>query len=283
MSDTASSASLEATANKIRRNVIETLHAVGAGHTGGSLSEIEILVALYFSFLDIDPSRPLWEDRDRFILSKGHASIGFYATLASRGYFPKEELASFDSVDSRLQAHPDMRKCPGVDYSTGSLGQGISVGIGMALGALRLCKSFRTIVLLGDGECQEGQVWEAAMFAGAHAVPGLFAIVDYNKVQLSSKIAENTQLEPFADKWRAFGWQTLMVDGHDFPELLKVLARADALSREGPVAIIANTIKGKGVSFMEGKFEWHGKTPNDAEFSNAMRELQAKGGSHEDR
>ena len=283
MSDQASLAALEATANNIRRKVIETLHAVGAGHTGGSLSEIEILVALYFSFLDIDPKRPTWEDRDRFILSKGHASMGFYATLAARGYFPENELATFDSVDTRLQAHPDMRKCPGVDYSTGSLGQGLSVGIGMALGAARLRKRFKTVVLLGDGECQEGQVWEAAMFAGSNAVPGLFAIVDYNKVQLSSKIAESTHLEPFADKWRAFGWQVLAVDGHDISELLRIFTQADAVSRDGPVAIIANTVKGKGVSFMEGKFEWHGKTPNDAEFSNAMRELQAKGGSHEDR
>ncbi|MGO8695759.1 MAG: transketolase [Rectinemataceae bacterium] len=276
-------AALATLARRLRKLVIETVHTAGAGHTGGSLSEIDILAALYFSFLEVDPSRPGSEDRDRFILSKGHASVGYYATLAARGYFPEEELRSFDRVDSRLQAHPDMHKCPGVDYSTGSLGQGLSVGVGMALGAVKLGKRFRTVVLLGDGECQEGQVWEAAMFAGSNRLPRLFAIVDYNNVQLSSKVEDSTSLEPFADKWKAFGWHVLSADGHDSADLLRTLAEADGEAAKGPVAIIAKTIKGKGVSFMEGKFEWHGKAPTDAEYAAAMQELAGEEAAHANR
>jgi len=274
-----SAESLAPIALSLRKAVLETLHAAGAGHTGGSLSEIEILTALYFSFLDIDPSNPGWEDRDRFILSKGHASVGYYTALAYRGYFPKEELLTFDRLGTRLQAHPDMHACPGVDYSTGSLGQGISIGVGIALGAEKLGRRFRTVVLLGDGECQEGQVWEAAMFAGSRRLGGLIAIVDYNRVQLSSNVSDNTDLEPFADKWKAFGWEVLRTDGHDPGALLETLAAAEALASRGPVVILADTVKGKGVSFMEGNYEWHGKTPNDAEFEAAMRELGGKGGS----
>ena len=280
MTNTMDAAALRALARRLRKSVLSTVHSAQAGHTGGSLSEMDILAALYFSFLRIDPARPDWVDRDRFILSKGHASAGYYATLAARGYFPEEELGTFDHEDSRLQAHPDMHKCPGVDYSTGSLGQGLSIGIGMALGALKLGKRFRTVVLLGDGECQEGQVWEAAMFAGAKHLPRLFAIVDYNKVQLSSKLADNTSLEPFADKWKAFGWRVLVADGHDPADLLRVLAEADAAGSEGPVALIANTVKGKGVSFMENAFEWHGKAPNDDEYAAAIGELDAEGEIH---
>jgi transketolase len=257
----------------IRRSIIETGHKAGAGHTGGSLSEADILAALYFSFLDVDPERPDWEDRDRFVLSKGHASMGLYTTLAARGYFPESELSTFDALGTRLQGHPDMHKCPGVDYSTGSLGQGLSIGIGMALGGEKLGKKFRTVVLLGDGECQEGQVWEAAMFAGSTRVRRLIAIVDYNRVQLSSRTEDGVDLEPLVDKWKAFGWSVVSANGHDPADLLRALAVADDASRLGPVAVVAATVKGKGVSFMEGKYEWHGKAPNDAECEAALREL----------
>jgi transketolase len=267
---------LESVARQLRILIIDTAHAAGAGHTGGSLSEVEILTALYFSFLSVDPKRPEWEDRDRFILSKGHASLGYYAALALKGYFPIDDLKTFDREDSTLQAHPDMHKCKGVDYSTGSLGQGLSIGIGIALGGFKRSKRFRTVVLLGDGECQEGQVWEAAMFAGARHIPRLIAIVDYNRVQLSSRVDENLSLEPFAIKWEAFGWNVLSADGHNIADLLSVLSRAGAISERGPVVIIANTVKGKGVSFMEGKFEWHGKAPNDQEYAAAMKELGSK-------
>jgi transketolase len=265
--------SLESVARQIRALIIDTAHAAGAGHTGGSLSEVEILTALYFSFLKVDPSRPDWEERDRFILSKGHASLGYYVTLALRGYFPLDSLKTFDREDSALQAHPDMHKCKGVDYSTGSLGQGLSIGIGMALGRLKKNLRFMTVVLLGDGECQEGQVWEAAMFAGSKRIPKLIAIVDYNKVQLSNTIDANLSLEPFSIKWEAFGWNVLSVDGHNIADLLSALSRARAMAERGPVVIIANTIKGKGVSFMEGNYEWHGKAPNDQEYIAAKKEL----------
>lgn len=265
--------SLESIARQIRALIIDTAHAAGAGHTGGSLSEVEILTALYFSFLNVDPNRPDWEERDRFILSKGHASLGYYVTLALRGYFPLDSLKTFDREDSALQAHPDMHKCKGVDYSTGSLGQGLSIGIGMALGRLKKNLRFMTVVLLGDGECQEGQVWEAAMFAGSKRIPKLIAIVDYNKVQLSNTIDANLSLEPFSIKWEAFGWNVLSVDGHNIADLLAALSRARAMAERGPVVIIANTIKGKGVSFMEGNYEWHGKAPNDQEYIAAKKEL----------
>lgn len=265
--------SLESIARQIRALIIDTAHAAGAGHTGGSLSEVEILTALYFSFLNVDPNRPDWEERDRFILSKGHASLGYYVTLALRGYFPLDSLKTFDREDSALQAHPDMHKCKGVDYSTGSLGQGLSIGLGMALGRLKKNLRFMTVVLLGDGECQEGQVWEAAMFAGSKRIPKLIAIVDYNKVQLSNTIDANLSLEPFSIKWEAFGWNVLSVDGHNIADLLSALSRARAMAERGPVVIIANTIKGKGVSFMEGNYEWHGKAPNDQEYIAAKKEL----------
>jgi len=272
----ASPLELDLVARDLRRLIIETAHSAGAGHTGGSLSEVEILTALYFSFLNIDPQRPDWEDRDRFILSKGHASLGYYAALAQRGYFPIEELKTFDRVDTHLQAHPDMHKCKGVDFSTGSLGQGLSIGVGIALGAHKKNKKFRTVVLLGDGECQEGQVWEAAMFAGSKHMKRLIAIVDYNRVQLSNKVDENLSLEPFAFKWEAFGWNVLFADGHAIADLLSALSRAASITEYAPVVIIAKTIKGKGISFMEGKFEWHGKAPNDQEYADALKELNVE-------
>jgi len=268
---------LETLARKMRRRVLETIHHAGAGHTGGSLSETEILVELYFSFLRLDPQNPGWQDRDRFILSKGHASAGYYAVLAERGFFPLEVLGSYEREGGALQAHPDMRKCPGVDYSTGSLGQGLSIGVGIALGGMLRGQKYRTVVLLGDGECQEGQVWEAAMFAGTRRIRRLIAIVDSNGVQLSTTVREGMSLEPFERKWAAFNWRVLAVDGHDLPALHNTLLEAARDAEEGPVAILARTVKGKGVSFMENRFEWHGRAPNDAELAQALDDLGRRG------
>ncbi|HET6414177.1 MAG TPA: transketolase [Anaeromyxobacter sp.] len=268
---------LEALARNMRRRVLETIHRAGAGHIGGSLSEMEILVELYFSFLRLDPRNPGWEDRDRFILSKGHASAGYYAVLSERGFFPLEVLRSYEREGGSLQAHPDMRKCPGVDYSTGSLGQGLSIGIGIALGGMLRGQNYRTVVLLGDGECQEGQVWEAAMFAGTRRVRRLIAIVDSNGVQLSTTVREGMSLEPFDRKWAAFNWRVMTVDGHNLAALHETLREAGRVGEEGPVAILARTVKGKGVSFMENRYEWHGRAPNDAELARALKDLEGGG------
>lgn len=263
-------------ANDFRKTILRTANHVGNGHMGGSLSEVDILTALYFSVMRVDPSDPTWEDRDRFILSKGHASPGFYTVLSGRGYFDPELLKTFDEADSTLQAHPDMHKCPGVDFSTGSLGQGLSVGIGIALGGAKKGKDFRTFVLLGDGESQEGQIWEALMYAGKNKVKNLIAIFDYNKVQLSSAMCDNVNLDPLPEKLVAFNWETVEVDGHDMEALLDTLKTAVANSANGPVAVIAHTVKGKGVSFMENTCEWHGKAPNDAQLAAAIAELEGR-------
>ena len=261
-------------AKEFRKTILKTTNHAKNGHVGGSLSEVEILTALYFSVMRIDPSNPSWEDRDRFILSKGHATPGFYTVLAASGYFDPDILKTFDETGSILQAHPDMRKCPGVDYSTGSLGQGLSVGIGMALGGAKRGKDFKTFVLLGDGESQEGQVWEALMFAGAYQVKNLIAIFDYNKVQLSCTMENSVNIHPLAQKLEAFRWKVFEVDGHDIDAVEKVLKTAAAESAGGPVAVIAHTVKGKGVSFMENKYQWHGKAPNDTELAVALSELE---------
>jgi len=277
--------SLRKIANEIRKTILITANRAGAGHVGGSLSEAEILTALYFSdkIMRIDPQNPDWEHRDRFLLSKGHATPGYYATLAHRGYFSVEALVrTFDEAGSIFQAHPDMHKCPGVDYSTGSLGQGLSIGIGMAQGArLAAARSpkrevFNTWVLIGDGESQEGQLWEAFMYAGAKKVPRVIAIIDYNGAQLSSKVEDNVNPAPYADKLAAFGWQVLDTDGHDFSRLVPALEQAAALAAEGPVAVVARTVKGKGVSFMEGDFRWHGQAPDDEQLRRALAELEGR-------
>jgi transketolase len=265
---------LKASALKIRRLILETTHHAGAGHTGGSLSMVEILTALYFRIMHIDPKNSKMEDRDRFILSKGHATPGYYSTLALRGYFPIDELQTFDSMGTRLQAHPDMNKCPGVDYSTGSLGQGLSIGTGMAMGGAAAGRDFYTFVLMGDGEQQEGQVWEAAMFAGKREVKRIVAIIDYNKVQLAGRTAETLDLEPLTEKWEAFNWKVLNCDGNDMSMVLDAIEKAAALSEQGPVVVIAHTIKGKGISFMENTPVWHGKAPNDDELALALVELE---------
>jgi transketolase len=267
-------AQLKQVCRHLRTSIINTVAHAHAGHTGGSLSEVEILAALYFRILNIDPSRPNWPERDRFILSKGHASPGYYCTLAYRGYFSEENLAEFDAVDSMLQGHPCRLHTPGVDMSTGSLGQGISAAAGMILGRDYLALKFNVFVLLGDGEIQEGQVWEAAMFAGARRLTGLVAIIDRNGVQLSGTVADTLTLEPLPDKWKAFGWQVLECDGHDVAAVVATLEQARRLSAAGPVAIIAHTVKGKGVSFMEGKYQWHGRSPNDEERRLALAEIE---------
>jgi transketolase len=270
-------AELRTVCRRLRLSIINTIADAGAGHTGGSLSEVEILAALYFRVMRIDPSRPHWPDRDRFILSKGHASPGYYCTLAARGYFDEGRLAAFDAIDSMLQGHPCMRKTPGVDMSTGSLGQGLSAGAGMALGRDQLGMHFCVYVLLGDGELQEGQVWEAAMFAGQRKLKGLIAIVDCNRVQLSGTVPGTLDLEPLADKWKAFLWQVVECDGHDVAAVAHAIEEARQASLSGPVVVIAHTIKGKGVSFMEGKFQWHGRAPNDKERQQAVAEIEKCG------
>jgi len=263
---------LEDIAREIRKDIIRLTCHAGCGHTGGSLSQVEIMVALYFGVLRIDPERPDWPARDRFILSKGHATPCYYVTLAKRGYFPESLLDTFDEVGSMLQGHPDMRKTPGVDMSTGSLGQGLSAGIGMALGGQWNGADYWTYVSLGCGELQEGQVWEAAMFAGVRRIPRLIGIIDYNQVQLTGRMGDVLSAEPLVDKLRAFNWQVFECNGHSISELLATLEQAKACS-DGPVAVIAHTIKGKGVSFMENQFAWHGKAPNEAEAERALDEL----------
>jgi len=266
--------SLRETAVDARKLLLKAANHIGAGHVGGSLSEIEILTALYFSAMHVDPKNPAWEDRDRFILSKGHASLGLYAVLSLRGYFSTDEMMTFDETGTRLQAHPDMHKCPGIDYSSGSLGQGLSIGIGMATAAGMRGKTFRTFVLIGDGESQEGQVWEALMYGGAKRVKNIIAIFDYNHVQLSGSTDGNLSLDPLPDKLKAFNWTVLETDGHDVDTLCDVLDKAYAASANGPVAVVAKTVKGKGVSFMENKCEWHGKAPNDEQLETALGELE---------
>ena len=264
---------LKSICRHIRKSIINTIADAGSGHTGGSLSEVEILVALYFRILNIDPDNTDWPERDRFILSKGHSSPGLYCTLAKRGYFSEEKLKEFDAIDSMLQGHPCMLKTPGVDMSTGSLGQGLSAGIGMALGRDKREMHFMVYVLMGDGELQEGQSWEAMMYAGFRKITGLVAIVDYNKVQLTGKTPEILDLEPLAEKFKASRWQTLECDGHDINQVVARIEEAKELSKNGPVALIAHTIKGKGVSFMEGKYQWHGRAPNEEERKLALEEI----------
>jgi len=266
---------LEQTCRDIRKLVINTITNAGCGHTGGSLSVVEILIALYFRIMKIDPHKPGWPKRDRLVLSKGHASAALYCVLAHRGYFEEEKLAEFDSIDSMLQGHPCMLKTPGVDMSTGSLGQGLSAGIGMILGRDKRGWDFNVYVVIGDGELQEGQNWEAAMYAGVHKLTGLVAIIDYNKVQLAGTVKDTVDLEPLADKWKAFRWQVLESDGHNISELTETIEKAKQLSKTGPAVVIAHTVKGKGVSFMEGKYQWHAKSPDEKQRQQALKEIDS--------
>ncbi len=265
---------IRAIAQRLRLRTLDMIWHAQAGHPGGSFSLAEILACLYFRVLSIDPQRPHWEDRDRFILSKGHAAPIYYVTLAERGFFPLDTLKTYDELDSILQGHPDMHT-PGVDMSSGSLGQGLSPGVGIAWGARFKGKRFRTYVLLGDGEIQEGQVWEAAMAASRYGLDNLTAIVDCNKIQLSDFIEKAMQVDPLADKWRAFGWQVVECDGHDVESLLRALEALQQVKGR-PGALLAHTVKGKGVSFMENKPAWHAKAPNEQEYQQAKAELAAR-------
>jgi len=264
--------SLQHKALQFRREILEMLHLAGSGHPGGSLSAVEILISLYFYKLKHDPKNPKWNDRDRLIISKGHVSPVVYVTLANAGYFPKEELKTFRKFGSRLQGHVHV-KVPGVEFNTGSLGHGLSVANGIALGSKMLNQNFKTYCLLGDGELQEGSIWEAAMSAAHHKLDNLCAIVDYNKVQENGPVNEIKNLEPLSAKWKNFGWHVLEVNGHDFKALMQALDEFDAMS-EKPTVIIAHTIKGKGISFMEGKAAWHGKAPNKEQLQSALAELE---------
>lgn len=268
-------------ARDIRRHVLETVHHAGAGHIGGPLSAADMLAALYFHVLRIDPLHPDWPDRDRFILSKGHSAIGWYAALALRGYFPVEELESFDAIDSRLQGHPDMTKTPGVDMSTGSLGQGLSAGLGMALGARLAARDFHTWVMLGDGELNEGQVWEAIQVAARYRVGNLTALLDHNQL---GQYGWTASLDGFAglqrdapmenprEKFAAFGWATVEIDGHNMVQIVDACTQARQ-PRDRPLVIVARTIKGKGVSFMEGDYTWHSRPLSADELNQALADL----------
>ena len=266
---------LERKANLIRQHVVRMIYLAGSGHPGGSLSAVEVIVALYFHVMNIDPKKPDWPNRDRFILSKGHACPTWYATLAEKGYIPVEELDTLRKLGSRLQGHPDMRACPGVEASTGSEGQGLSMGVGMALAARLDRKLYHVYVMIGDGELDCGQTWEAAMAASHFHVDNLTAIVDRNMLQLDGPTAHIMSVEPLADKWKAFGWHVTEIDGHNFKEILRALEKSKDVKGR-PNLIIAHTLKGKGVSYMEGAVSFHGKAPDKEEYEQAMEELGGK-------
>jgi transketolase len=245
----------------------------GVGHIGGSLSITDILVALYFKVLRVDSGNPEWTERDRLVVSKGHGATAIYSTLAIRGFFPREELKTFGKINSNLQVHPDKTKVPGIEASTGALGQGLSIGLGMALAARLNKKEYYTYVILGDGEIQEGQIWEAAMFAAHYDIDNLTAILDYNNVQLMGNVSEIMEVAPVADKWSAFGWKVLEIDGHNFEQIIGSLYKAKEVKGK-PTIIIANTTKGKGVSFMQNTCKWHGSVPTQEEYSRAITEIR---------
>ena len=272
MMDLAVKKELQITACKIRMGIIEGVHAAKSGHPGGSLSATEILTYLYFKQLNIDPKNPKMENRDRLVLSKGHAAPALYATLAQRGYFDVELLKTLRQPESILQGHPDMKKIPGVDMSTGSLGQGVSAAAGMALAAKKQGKELRVYTLLGDGEIEEGQVWEAMMFAHHYELDNLCVIVDNNDLQIDGRIADVIDPYPIPDKFKAFGLHVEEIDGHDFDQIEAALENAKK-TKGVPTAIIMKTLKGKGVSFMEDQAGWHGKAPNDEQYATAMEEL----------
>ncbi len=260
------------TANNIRRGIIDGVYSAGSGHPGGSLSIADVLAYLYFKEMRIDPKNPDWEDRDRLVLSKGHTAPGLYSALANRGYFPVEELKTLRKPGSFLQGHPDMRGTPGCDMSSGSLGQGISVACGMALASKLDGDRFRVYAIMGDGELEEGQVWEAAMFAGDKKLDTLCAIVDNNNLQIDGTLDEVNAPYPIDKKFEAFNFNVIKVNGHDFDELDDAFTRARA-TKGMPTVIVMNTVKGKGVSFMENKAEWHGAAPNDEQYRQAMHDL----------
>ena len=261
-------------AARMRVDIIEMLAQAGSGHPGGSLSVVEVLTCLFFSRMRHDPRRPDWPERDRLVLSKGHAVPALYAVLAEAGYFPRDELSTLRRLGSRLQGHPVSTALPGIEACTGSLGQGLSIAQGMALASRLDGGRFHVYCILGDGESQEGQVWEAAMSAAHFKVDALTVVLDYNRGQIDGPVAQVMDLEPVADKWRAFGWNVLEVDGHDIPQLLGALDQARA-TRGQPSFIVAHTVKGKGVSFMEHHIGWHGMAPNREQAEKALAELRA--------
>ena len=266
---------LMALACKVRMGIIEGTHSAKAGHPGGSLSAADVFTYLYAKEMNVDPKNPKWEDRDRFVLSKGHTAPGLYSTLANCGFFPVEDLLTLRHIDSYLQGHPNMNTVPGVDMSTGSLGQGISAAAGMALAAKYQGKNCRVYTLLGDGEIQEGQVWEACMFAAHYKLDNFCAIVDNNGLQIDGAVSDVMSPYPIPEKLKAFGFEVAEIDGHDFDQIEAAFAQAKQ-TKGNPFAIVMKTTKGKGVSFMETDAGWHGKATNDAEFEIAMNELKAK-------
>ena len=264
---------LQTIAKRVRRDIIEMIGAAGSGHPGGSLSAVEIVVQLYFDFMRIDPKNPKWPLRDRFILSKGHAAPVLYSVMAEAGITPKDQLNTLRKLGSIYQGHPDVRFLPALEASTGSLGEGLSLGLGMGLADRLDGRPNRTYVMLGDGEIQEGQIWESAMSGPFHKVDNVVAIVDYNGIQLDGFVKDIMDVAPLADKWRAFNWHTIEINGHDFPAIRQALEEAQA-TKGKPTCIVAHTIKGKGVSFMENNPKFHGTAPTPAEVQLALQELQ---------
>ena len=267
---------LQKIANEVRKDILTEVYHAKSGHPGGSLSLADILTCLYFEEMNVDPKNPGWADRDRLVLSKGHATPALYAVLAEKGYFPKEELKTLRALGSRLQGHPNMNDTPGVDMTSGSLGQGVSAAVGMALSAKLTGDSYRVYAVLGDGELEEGQVWEAMMFAGNKGLDNLVVVVDSNGIQLDGTVEEINSPQPIDEKMKAFHLHPIVVDGHDFDQLHRAFEEAKTV-KGCPTAIIAKTVKGKGVSYMENQVSWHGTAPNQEQYEKAMEELEKAG------
>lgn len=265
-------AELKEKARLMRQDIIIMVGAAQSGHPGGSLSAADIVAALYFHVMRYDPNNPKWPDRDRFVLSKGHASPVLYAALAEAGFYPKEEIITFRNINTRLQGHPDMKKLPGVEFTTGSLGQGLSGATGMAIAGKLDRKDYRVFCLIGDGESEEGQIWEAAMSAAHYGLDNLTAITDFNGLQIDGPCCEIMCVAPLVEKWKAFGWNVIEIDGHDYVQILNALA-PESIVKGKPTMIIAHTVKGKGVSFMENVVDWHGKAPSEEQVKQALAEL----------
>lgn len=272
--DTARVDQLKKIANSVRKDIVTQVYSASSGHPGGSLSIADVLTYLYFEKMNVRTDDPKWDDRDRFVLSKGHASPALYAVLAAKGFFPKDELVKFRNIESFLQGHPDMKHTPGVDMSSGSLGMGISAACGMALGAKHQKKSYKVYSILGDGEIAEGQVWEAAMFSAHYKLDNLCIFVDRNGLQIDGETKKVMNSDPLDEKFAAFGWNVQVIDGHNFDQIDKAVANAEACKGK-PSAIIMNTVKGKGVSFMENNAGWHGAAPNAEQYAQAMADLDA--------
>ena len=273
--DSAKLTQLKYEASMIRLGILDGVHAAASGHPGGSMSIADLMSYLYFSEMKVDPANPAWTERDRFVLSKGHAAPALYATLARKGFFPYEDLKTLRQVDSILQGHPDMKHIPGVDMSTGSLGQGISAAVGMALVAKMEGKDYRTYTIVGDGESEEGQVWEALMFAARHDLDNLCVVIDHNGLQIDGPVADIVNPAPYEGKLAAFGFHVITIDAHDFDQIAAAFTEARAVKGK-PTAIVANSVKGKGVSYMENQVKWHGSAPNDALYEQAVAEIRAQ-------